>query len=221
MVDGDSSFREDLRSALISSQADIQVVGEAADGAAALEAARRLRPDIVLMEVRLPVMSGIEATARLLAEIPDLQVIGLSASDDRDSLVGMIRAGARGYLLKDLQAAELVEAVKLVHSGGAALHPAVAGELFRTVVELGSDETGPGSGPTRLTRREREVLRLLAGDLPNREIAHRLVVSERTIEHHLASIYKKLSVANRHQAMRYAFERLILEPGSSRATPER
>lgn len=191
----------------LSSQKDIQLVGEASTGQEALDLAAELAPDIVLMDIHMPGMSGIEATQRLSASHPKVKVIVLTSFTDQDHALPAIRAGAKGYLLKDLEPDELVQAVRRVYEGKVELHPDVAGQLMNQYVNLYQ-----GSGPAAdertenepLTKRELEVLRLIACGMNNRAIAEALVITEKTVKTHVTHILSKLDLEDRTQAALYA-----------------
>ena len=171
-------------------------VGEAADGAQALRLARQLRPDVVLMDLLMPVMDGITATAAIRHELPDTEVLALTSVLEDASVVGAVRAGAIGYLLKDTQADALCQAIKAAAAGQVQLTPRAAARLMQAV-------SAPES-PEDLTERETEVLRLLAQGQSNKQIAHRLHISEKTVKTHVSNILSKLGVQSRTQATLYA-----------------
>lgn len=183
--------------AMLATQPDFEVVGEAGSGEEALVEAARLRPDLVLMDLEMPVVDGIEAIRRLRAADPSVQVVVLTAFDTDDRIVGAIQAGAQGYLLKGAPRAEIFAAIRTVSAGGALIPPVVASKLLRQVRE----------NPDALTAREIEVLGLVAAGLANREIAARLSISERTAKFHVSSVLAKLGAKNRTQAVRLARER--------------
>jgi len=176
---------------------DMDVAGEAADGAEAVELAGRLLPDVVLMDLVMPELDGIEATRRIKAASPATKVIALTSFDDDEKVFPAIKAGAAGYLLKDVRPAELAEAVRKASRGEALLAPSVAAKLMQEV----AGERPAASG---LTDRELEVLRLIARGLPNKQIAQELVVSEKTVKTHVSNILAKLHLADRTQAALYA-----------------
>jgi two-component system, NarL family, response regulator LiaR len=176
---------------------DMDVAGEAADGAEAVELAGRLLPDVVLMDLVMPELDGIEATRRIKAASPATKVIALTSFDNDERVFPAIKAGAAGYLLKDVRPAELAEAVRKASRGEALLAPSVAAKLMQEV----AGERPAASG---LTDRELEVLRLIARGLPNKQIAQELVVSEKTVKTHVSNILAKLHLADRTQAALYA-----------------
>ena len=186
----------------------IEVVGEAADGAQAVEQARRLQPDVVLLDLVMPVLSGIEAIPRIIEGSPRSRVIILTSFGEEDKLLPAIRAGAQGYLLKDIPPNELVQAVRAAHLGKVQLHPDIARTLMAAVA---TREPAPPAAtsqapapPDDLTEREFEVLNLIAAGLNNRQIADKLVISEKTVKTHVSSILGKLHVEDRTQAAVYA-----------------
>jgi DNA-binding NarL/FixJ family response regulator len=199
---------------ILSAEPDIAVVGEAADGAEAVTAARRLRPDVTLMDVRMPRLDGISATRRLTAEEPSLtRVVVLTTFDVDSHVYDALRAGASGFLLKNAPPEDLVAAIRLVAAGGALLDPAVT----RRVIEEFARSPAPGAVPAEvgtLTERELEVLQLVAQGLSNAEIAATLVVSEATVKTHVARMLGKLRLRDRVQAVVYAYERGLVRPGT-------
>ncbi|GAA2119498.1 response regulator transcription factor [Actinomadura napierensis] len=199
---------------------DLEVVGEAADGAEALVRAAELRPDVVLMDVRMPRMDGVEATARLTGTDRPPRVLILTTYDLDEYVFGALRAGASGFLLKDAPRERLLEAIHVVHQGEALLSPSIT----RRLIEDYADRTDPVQPPsdllTALTPREREMLLLVAQGLSNQEIAARLVVTEATVKSHVGSVFAKLHLRDRVQAVVLAYEHGIVVPGR-RPEPER
>jgi two-component system, NarL family, response regulator LiaR len=195
LVDDHAVVRQGLRM-FLSLDPDFEIVGEAADGNAALKLARELQPDVVLMDLLMPGMDGIEATGILRREMPDIEVIALTSVLEDSSVVGAIRAGAIGYLLKDTEANELIRSIKAAAEGQVQLSPQAAARLMREV-------RAPES-PESLTERETEVLRLLAQGQSNKEIARQLSIGEKTVKTHVSSILGKLNVSSRTQAALYA-----------------
>jgi NarL family two-component system response regulator LiaR len=175
---------------------DIEVVGEACDGLQALALARELQPQVILMDLLMPEMDGIEATVRVRAELPDIEVVALTSVLEDSSVVGAIRAGAIGYLLKDTDADGLIRAIKSAATGQVQLSPQAAARLMR--------EVRMPDHPQEFTAREIDVLRLLAQGCTNKEIALRLDIGEKTVKTHVSNILSKLNVASRTQAALYA-----------------
>jgi DNA-binding NarL/FixJ family response regulator len=189
---------------LLEREPDLQVVGEAADGAEAVALVEALHPDVVIMDISMPVMTGIEATKRIKAIRPNTAILILTAYDDDQYVFALLAAGAAGYLLKDVPSAEVVRAVRLVHAGEPVLHPAIARKvLARFAAPPGQPEAAPAqrNGAPPLTDREQEVLQLAACGLSNAEIAARLYVSIRTVQVHLTHIFGKLDVGSRTEAV--------------------
>jgi NarL family two-component system response regulator LiaR len=183
----------------------IEVVGEATNGVEAVHLARRLQPDVVLLDLVMPEMDGIAATPRILDESPHSQVIILTSFGEEDKVLPAIRAGAQGYLLKDIAPTDLVQAVRAAYLGQVQLHPDVARKLMSAVAaQEESPATQPSAPFEELTERETEVLRLIAQGFNNREIAARLVISDKTVKTHVSSILSKLHLEDRTQAAIYA-----------------
>ncbi len=191
IVDDHSVVRQGLRM-FLGLDPELDVIGEAQDGAEALIKVRELRPDVVLMDLLMPVMDGITATTAIRREMPDVEVLALTSVLEDASVVGAVRAGAIGYLLKDTQADELCRAIKAAAGGQVQLSPKAAARLMREV-------RAPES-PEALTERETEVLRLLAQGQSNKEIAHTLNIGEKTVKTHVSNVLAKLGVQSRTQA---------------------
>jgi two-component system, NarL family, response regulator LiaR len=177
---------------------ELQVIGEAVNGEQALKLAHELQPDVILMDLLMPVMGGIEAIGKIRAALPDIEIIALTSVLEDSSVVGAVRAGAIGYLLKDTESHELIRAIKAAAQGQVQLSPQAAARLMREVREPELPTTDA------LTERETEVLRLLAQGLSNKEIALTLTIGEKTVKTHVSSILSKLNVASRTQAALYA-----------------
>jgi len=193
LVDDHQVVRRGLR-AFLQLQADVEVVGEAAGGDAALAAAAAGRPDVVLMDLVMPEGDGVAAIRALAEAAPGARVLVLSSFADDERIFAAMQAGAAGYLLKDVDPDSLADAVRQVHRGRPALHPDVAARLMRRV----ADPAGPATEP--LTPREREVLRLVVEGYANKQIARRLLITEKTVKTHVSSILQKLGVADRTAA---------------------
>ena len=204
VVDDQRLVREGIAS-LLSIQEGMSVVGTAVDGQEAVEKALALAPDVVLMDVRMPVMDGIAATVQIRRKLPGCQVLMLTTFDDEEYVVKSLQAGATGYLLKDIPAADLAQAIRLIRAGIYQLSPSVAGKL---VGQLGVKARPAAPPPPEhdLTERELEVLRLIAGGATNREIAEALVVSEGTVKNHVSNILSRLGLRDRIQAALYAYD---------------
>ncbi|WP_336205098.1 response regulator transcription factor [Nonomuraea sp. LPB2021202275-12-8] len=197
----------------LSAQPDIEVVGEAADGREAVERAAELAPDVVLMDVRMPVMDGLEATRRLLSSGARSKVLILTTFDLDDYVYEALRAGASGFLLKDASATQLAEAVRVVAAGEALIAPAVTKRLIREFARLGPSRAPEAGRLAGLTERETEVLTLVAQAMSNQEIAGKLVLAEQTVKTHVGRVLMKLGLRDRAQAIVYAYETGLVRPG--------
>lgn len=202
LVDDHALVREGLIS-LLSYQDDFIVVGEAEDAQSALIQAHALRPDIVLMDIELPGADGVAATRRLRTELPDVTVVMLTVRDDSQTLFEAIKAGAQGYVVKNVRSRELLEQLRGVARGEAAISRRLAARILEEV-RRETEAVGPEEA---LTAREMEVLELVVARLSNAAIAERLVVSEHTVKNHMKSILSKLHLRNRHQAAAYGVAR--------------
>jgi DNA-binding NarL/FixJ family response regulator len=215
IADDQALVRVGLRK-IFDGEAELTVVGEAGDGEDAVAAARRLRPEVVLMDIRMPVLDGIEATRRIVGSQPATRVLILTTFGLDSYVFDALRAGASGFMLKDAPPEEIIAAVRIVASGEALLAPAIT----RTVIEEFARQrpTAESAAPAaveELTPREREVLDLLARGLSNPEICERLVISEATAKTHVARILQKLSLRDRVQAVIYAYESGLVSPGAT------
>jgi DNA-binding NarL/FixJ family response regulator len=196
---------------ILEAREDMEVVGEAEDGAEAVELARRVDPDVILMDVRMPKLDGVEATRRLTAAGSRARVVILTTFDLDEYVHEAIRAGASGFLLKDVQPAQLVDAVRVVAAGEALLAPTVTRRLLDRFARALPDEKPPPS-LSGLTARELEILRLVAGGLSNAEIAEQLVVTEATVKTHVSSVLRKLHLRDRVQAVVAAYDAGLVQP---------
>jgi DNA-binding NarL/FixJ family response regulator len=223
LCDDQALVRVGLRK-ILDAEDDLEVVGEAGDGEDAIAEARRLRPDVVLMDIRMPVLDGIEATRRIAGAQPATRVVVLTTFGLDGYVYDALRVGASGFMLKDAPPEEIVAAVRIVAKGEALLAPAIT----RTVIEEFARRGPVTASPPRpeppaldeLTPREREVLELLARGLSNPEICERLVVSEATTKTHVARILQKLGLRDRIQAVIYAYETGLVEPGGGGETAD-
>lgn len=202
LVDDHLLFRKGLIR-LLDVQPDFEVVGEAADGLEALEKARELRPDLVLMDVRMPNCDGLEATRRLKSQMPEVKVVMLTVSDDERDLVTAVKHGADGYLLKDLQPEELFDQLRRVGQDEAPLSRGMTGKLLNQLARRSRPALEPKATGV-LSQRECEVLALVVEGFTNRRIGDELGIARNTVKNHLRSIYAKLDVNNRTQAAAYA-----------------
>jgi DNA-binding NarL/FixJ family response regulator len=194
---------------ILKAEPGVEVVGEAADGREAIEQARALAPDVVLMDVRMPNLDGIEATRRIVGEAEAPRVIVLTTFDEDEYVFGALRAGASGFLLKDAPEDQLVAAIRVATDGGSLFAPSVT----RRLIERFAGHSEPPAGLADLTDREREVLTLVARGLSNAEIAAELVVSEHTVKTHVARVLQKLDLRDRTQAVVAAYESGLVQPG--------
>lgn len=204
LADDHNLLREGL-AGIISSQADMQVVGQAEDGLEAVVKARSLRPDLILMDIQMPGCDGLEATRLIKHELPDTIVVILTVRDDEDKLFEAIRSGAQGYLLKNIASAEMLEMLRGALRGEAAISPGLAGKMlaeFRRLSQLANGQVAEETSD--LTSREMQVLSLVAQGRSDKEIGERLSISVYTVKSHLRSILSKLQVSNRRQATREA-----------------
>jgi DNA-binding NarL/FixJ family response regulator len=197
---------------VLDAEQDLEVVGEAADGLAAIDAVNTLRPDVVLMDIRMPHLDGIEATRRIAASDGSPHVLILTTFDLDDYVYEALRAGASGFLLKDARAEELCSAVRTVAAGEALLSPAITRRLIESYTRRPPPTERP-SALAELTPRELEVLRLIARGLSNAEIAGKLIVGDATVKTHVARIFSKLDLHDRAQAVVLAYESGLVQPG--------
>lgn len=218
VVDDQRLMRDGIES-LLGLQPGVEVLGSATNGREAVEQAHALAPDVVLMDIRMPVLDGVAATAEIRTALPSCQVLMLTTFDDDEYIVEALRAGACGYLLKDIPARELAQAIIAAHNGVFQLDPAVAAKVVAALQSSRTRPAGAGSGTSRpqtadplvdLTEREVEVLRLIAQGASNREIAATLIISEGTVKNHISNILSRLGLRDRTQAAIYARETGLL-----------
>lgn len=208
LVDDHSVVRQGLKM-FLGLDPDFEVVGEAENGAEGVKMATALQPDVVLMDMLMPVMDGIEATGIIRKTLPDTEVIALTSVLEDGAVIGAVKAGAIGYLLKDTQANELIRAIKAAADGQVQLSPQAAARLMR--------EVRTPESPQQLTERESEVLKLLAAGKANKEIAQDLIIGEKTVKTHVSNILAKLNVQSRTQAALYAAQNGIVDIGLHQA----
>jgi two-component system NarL family response regulator len=211
IVDDHAVFRRGLQMVL-RQEPDIEVVGEAADGNEAVEMAQETMPDVILMDVRMPRRSGIEATRQIKDLLPHIKILVLTISDEEADLYEAIKAGASGYLLKEISIDEVAGAIRSVSAGQSRLSPSMAAKLLTEFAAMSKRAAESRQLPApRLTEREMEVLRLVAQALNNRDIAARLFISENTVKNHIRNILEKLHLHSRMEAVRYAVLEKLLE----------
>ena len=211
ICDDHGLFRKGLQMVL-DQEPDIDVVGEAADGAEAVLKAQELMPDVVLMDVRMPKHTGIEATAQIKAALPHAKILMLTISDEEGDLYDAIKAGASGYLLKEINSEEVAEAIRTVWSGQSRISPSMAAKLLNEFQAMSKRAEERSQLPTpKLTEREMEVLRLVAHGKNNRDIAKELFISENTVKNHIRNILEKLQLHSRMEAVVYAVREKLLE----------
>ena len=219
MVVDDQQLMRDGIASLLSIQAGIELVGTASDGQEGVEKALALLPDVVLMDVRMPVMNGIVATQQIRQQLPSCQVLMLTTFDDEEDIIKALTVGASGYLLKDIPAQDLAQAVRLVHKGIYQLEPSIAGKLVRALSNSARATASPNTSSSSpqnlteqfdLTEREIDVLRLIATGATNKEIAKELFISEGTVKNHVSNILSRLALRDRTQAAIFARENNLL-----------
>lgn len=218
LVDDHTVLRDGLR-LLLQCFPDMEVVGEAATGRAALEQVERKQPDVVVMDINMPDMDGVEATRRLQELHPEVKVLVLTNYDEEQFVANLVQNGATGYLLKSAAGDELVSAIRTVHGGGSALQPGIARKLVDSYVRMGTQRNRKTLEPHEtLTRREMEILKLAARGMSNKRIADSLFLSVRTVENYMTTIYNKLGVTERTEAVLYALRKALVSlPGDSDA----
>jgi DNA-binding NarL/FixJ family response regulator len=211
IVDDHPVVRDGLN-AILETQPDFEVIGEAGDGQEAVAQVERLRPDVVLLDLDMPGLDGLGALQQIMKQRPDTKVIIFTVFDTDERILTAVQAGAQGYLLKgDAPRNEIFRAVRTVYQGGALLQPVVAGKLLRQV-QTQTASTGPDQSEVEeLTEREQDVLELIGQGMANKEIAQKLVISERTVKFHVSAILAKLGAGNRTEATRIAAQRGLIK----------
>lgn len=209
IADDHTIVRKGLRRIL--EEADINVVAEAADGIEAVQKATEFQPDVILMDVEMPHMSGIEAARKIKNDNPNAQVVMLTIHDEEQFLFEAIKAGAIAYVLKDRAPQELIEAIKMASQGLSLLQPSMASQILAEFARLGKKKKGPEHLYSNLSNREREILRLIAQGMSNKEIAKELFISDKTVKNHLRNIFSKLHINDRTTAAVIAIREGLVE----------
>ena len=207
VVDDHAMFRQGI-CALVGSYEDLEVVGEAENGREAVEKVREFSPEVVLMDIAMPIMGGLEATRRIQKEAPNTKVLVLTQYDDSEYVLSLVRAGARGYISKTATASELISAIRAVNAGEFSLYPSAAKTLIEEYLRRAGGEKDEYD---RLTSREREILQLVAEGQTNREIADTLVIGVKTVLRHRTNIMEKLGFHNRTELIKYAIRKGLIE----------
>ena len=214
IADDHAFFRRGLE-VVLQGEAGLEIVGQASDGVEAVAVATEVAPDVVLMDIRMPKMTGIEAARQMKEVAPSAKIVILTISDEDDDLFEAIRAGASGYLLKDIPLDELADSVRAVHGGQSLINPSMAGKLlteFATLARRDADEGPAKHAPApKLTDREMEVLKLVARGMNNRDIAKELFISENTVKNHVRNILEKLQIHSRTEAVMIAVREKLIE----------
>ena len=209
IVDDHVLLREGLVK-ILSLDNDLEVIGEASRGEEAVALARELTPDVILMDINMPGINGIEATKVIKTEMPQIGIIALTIHDDEEYIFELVRAGVSGYVLKDIQPERLIAAIKDVAQGKSVIHPAITAKLLGEFNRLSERKTRPSSFDD-LTIRELDVLELIAKGMANKDIAQSLFISEKTVKNHITNIFRKLSVDDRTQAALYAIKKKLVK----------
>ncbi|MGI5835597.1 MAG: response regulator [Chloroflexota bacterium] len=213
IADDHTLFREGMRQ-LLEMERDIEVIGEASDGIEVLAQARDLQPDVILMDINMPVVNGVTAISQILAERPEIGIIVLTMFKEDQYVFDAMRAGARGYLLKDAKPSDLIFAIRMVARGASLIDPRMTTTVLKEFRRLAS-QVEPDQGVGGLTPKELEILKLLATGLSNKEIGRRLCLAEKTVKNYLSTIFQKLQINDRVQAAIYALRHgLIAEQES-------
>jgi DNA-binding NarL/FixJ family response regulator len=209
VADDHALFRQALRG-ILSTEPDLELIGEAGDGEEAVRMAAELVPDVVLMDVRMPKLAGIDAARQISTQLPSTKIVMLTVSDEDGDLFEAIKAGASGYLLKEVDPAEIADAIRQIHAGQSLLSPAVASKLVSEFAALSKRADEKAMRPS-LTARELEVLTLAADGLTNRQIGRRLEISENTVKNHIRNILEKLHLHSRMEAVLYAVREELID----------
>lgn len=206
IADDHTLFREGTRN-LINQEKDMKVIGEASDGEEVIKLVSELKPHVVLMDIAMPVVNGIEATKQIKVKFPKIAVLILTAYDNDQYIVALLEAGAAGYLLKDVSGKTLTNAVRAVFDGEAILHPSIARKVFNHFGTITDQQSKEMAGQLDLSERELEILKMAARGMSNQDIATRLYLSRRTIQSHLANIFRKMEVGSRTEAVLQALRK--------------
>jgi len=210
LIDDHNLFRSGVK-ALLARQRDFEVVGEAADGLEGLKRAREMKPDVVLLDLNMPGITGREAVQMLVEELPQTQVLMLTVSEDAEDLIDTLKSGARGYLLKNIDAEFLVDAIRRAARGEAVMSPQMTSKLVQGLQHGGREMTAEVADKDRISPREREILMQLVRGASNKEMARELKLAESTVKIHVQNILRKLNLTSRVQAAVYAVEHGIVE----------
>jgi DNA-binding NarL/FixJ family response regulator len=211
LVAEDEPIARQAMARLFDLEADIKIVGEAANGEIAIELARQTMPDVILMDIRMPKLDGIKATQIIKSEMPSIAIVILTIYDDDASVFDAIKAGAIGYILKDSPIDNALAAVRAAHRGEAMMHPAVAARVMKEFARVHAERKADMKVFAELTDREREILKLLASAKSNKEIAEELFISEKTVKNHISNILFKLQANDRTEAALYAAKHGLVE----------